>query len=144
MSDKIKMSDAFALPVKQDGRKCMREADGDFLFLTNKEEGEAAAIAINAYDDNQQGIAELKAIIESMRESLNDIMVSCEPIQDVLIQACFDVSKTELNKTPTQCLTIVKADAVKEMVKSISSTVVEGKVYLASIYHYEDKLREQK
>ena len=98
MSD-IKMKDVFELPIQQ-GEHEPFVLDCNKVYICETEsskQAEAATIAINGYDSNQERIAELEAQVELLR----DIPHICGRFS---CRHC-----TTLSKTPQQCLAEAKA-----------------------------------
>lgn len=95
----IKMEDLFGGEVDPDDISLDSDSRRELLY--------AAALAINAYDDNQIEISELKAMVGCYRKELRKIA----DLESVRQDECCWIAEQSLSALPSQCLADVKADA---------------------------------
>jgi len=174
--EKIKMSDVF--DGKVDAVESLNLGDsweladciehsGDYCTADSKGQMKAAAIAINAYDANQERITELEGFaveadscvnlqrtkINSQQEEINALRVQIDTLSIVAkslindatshqgyrtVKAEFmDRLSDKLDKTPQQCLAGAEADAFDLFLEGIYCHVIETK----DLQEYSKKLR---
>jgi hypothetical protein len=139
---KIKMNDMFELPVKV--------ADIRFSGFShvgsNTDEDNSATIAINAYDADQQEIAELKSQISLIKRLADGLMDSKSGIDySGKMNGLLDA----IDKAPQQCLVNVRADAklsgatgFKDEMLAASTPMLHP--HIEGVFAvYEIKLKEQ-
>lgn len=82
--NKIKMSDVFELPLEREGdtvfaQDCQTTLQTDYSNSNAFDVLDCAVTAINAYDDNQERIAELEAFLNKFVEaSEGDTLITVE------------------------------------------------------------------
>ncbi len=139
----IKMKDVFSGKVSVDEHKNVGDLLANFCGCETFKEAEAVAVAINAYDANQQEIIELKAKlsladaiinkrVDNEKKQAEELKAMVNALRDALYpflphefqyndgsECMGDDVNEALNESKEQCLTDVKADAVKDFMNYI-------------------------
>jgi len=160
----VKMSEIFKLPV------IVFSIDYDDNFGENHNsevvQYEAATMAINAYDDNQESIKsaisisktcgellelttnqqqtidELKSLVVKLNGALDGFDRYASSQIDYRNSPFCAKVRHVLNKTPTQCLNEIKAGAVEGCAKDLNSRGYLSVGVSDVIFKYANKLRE--
>jgi len=119
----IKMSDMLMLPVKRVNGGVMpflKDDNDEVMFVGTRYHVDLCVTAINAYDANQERITELESMVDILqraaRQTDNQFRIHAKLDSDTkTILSC------ALNKTEQQCLADVRADAVDEFIKLVTS-----------------------
>lgn len=112
----IKMSDVFNYPEMVSGRdmdtrELQDRQGGLYAVFYNTQACISTIIAINAYDANQQEIAELKAQVSLIKRHADSLMDSKSGID---YSGKMDGLLDAIDKAPQQCLASVKAETIRD------------------------------